>query len=172
MGKHVLRSNCEFRLFQVFPTLTHGFITAVVRLIELPDNIICFILSTLQAPFHFCVGRGVVREILFHPAAGIGQGVPFSPVLFSFCVSFVLYGFDCVDNVEAFLYADDLGALITGRRVEDTVQQIVELMKPLAFSQASFSKWESAASLLRGLYLQGIRGTWRQLHRGTYCAGS
>ena len=78
----------SFDFSNAFPTLTHEFISAVLRLIEMPSTIISFIMSTLTAPYHFCVGRGVVREIVFIPASGIGQGDPFSPVFFPFCVSF------------------------------------------------------------------------------------
>ena len=119
----------SFDFSNAFPTLTHNFITAVLRLIELPECIISFILLTLTAPYHFYVGRGVVREVVFHPAAGIGQGDPFSPVLFSFCVSFVLFGFDSLMHVQAYMYADDLGALIQGRHVSSIVYDVLEMMK-------------------------------------------
>ena len=35
-----------------------------------------FIMSTLISLYHFCVGRGVVKEILLRPRARIGQGDP------------------------------------------------------------------------------------------------
>ena len=41
-----------------FPSLTHQFITAVLQLIQLPILYISFILSTLTAPYHFCIWRG------------------------------------------------------------------------------------------------------------------
>ena len=66
---------------------------------------------------------------MFHPAAGIGQGDPFSPVLFSFCVSFVLFGFESLTHVQAYMYADDLGALIQGRHVSSIVFDVLEMMK-------------------------------------------
>ena len=119
----------SFDFSNAFPTLTHNFITAVLRLIELPECMISLILTTLTAPYHFCVGRGVVREVVFHRAAGIGQGDPFSPVLFSFCVSFVLFGFDSLMHVQAYMYADDLGALIQGRHVSSIVYEVLEMMK-------------------------------------------
>ena len=57
-----------------------------------------------MAPYHFCVGRGMVREYVFRPEAGIGQRDPFSPVLFSFCVSFVLYPLERVQRSLPFMY--------------------------------------------------------------------
>ena len=74
-----------------FPTLSHSFINALLHKIHLPPFHIQFILSTVVAPFHFCVGKGVGREILFTPGAGTGQGDPFSPLLCSFCTWFVLF---------------------------------------------------------------------------------
>ena len=119
----------SFDFSNAIPTLTHNFITAVLRLIDLPGCMISFIFTTLTAPYHFCVGRGVVREVVFHAAAGIGQGDPFSPVLFSFCVSFVLFGFDSLMHVQAYMYADDLGALIPGRHVSSIMYEVLEMMK-------------------------------------------
>ena len=119
----------SFDFSNAFPTLPHNFNSAVLRLIEIPEGMISFILSTLTAPYHFCVGRGVVREVVFHPSAGIGEGDPFSPVLFWLCVSFVLYGFESVLHVQAYIYADDLGALIQRRHVSSIVFEILEMMK-------------------------------------------
>ena len=65
-------------------------------------------------------------------AVHVRQGVetkPFSLDLFFFCVSFVLYGFDWNVDVEAHMYADDLGALISGRHVTTIVHQVLEPMK-------------------------------------------
>ena len=60
----------SFDFSNAFPTLTHSFITTVVRLIEFPENTISFILSTLQAPFHFCVGRGGGAGGVISPSRG------------------------------------------------------------------------------------------------------
>ena len=81
----------SFDFSNAFPTLSHTFIQAVLQLIELPIGYVLFVLATLRTPYQFCVGRGVVRDVSYVPKAGIGQGDPFSPVLFSFCVSFVLH---------------------------------------------------------------------------------
>ena len=56
----------SFDFSDAFPTPTHDFISAVLRLIELLEPMIMFIMSTLRAPYHFCVGRGVIREIVFN----------------------------------------------------------------------------------------------------------
>ena len=75
----------SFDFSNTFPTLSHTFVEAVLLTIQIPPFHIQFILSTLVAPYHFCVGWGVVKEISFTSRAGIGQGDPFSPLLFSFC---------------------------------------------------------------------------------------
>ena len=79
----------SFDFSNVFPTLTHNFITAVLRLIELPECMISFILSTLTAPYHFCVGRGVVRRWCFTRLRALARVTP-SP-LYSFPSVFPLY---------------------------------------------------------------------------------
>ena len=89
MSKRCLMVSFEFS--NAFPTLIHTFIQADLHLIELPIGYVMLVLATLRTAYQLCVGRGVVREVCYIPRAGIGQGDPFSPVLFSFCVSFVLH---------------------------------------------------------------------------------
>ena len=48
-----------------FPTLSLTFIEVVLPKIHLPPFHIQFILSSIVVPYNFCVGNGVVREILF-----------------------------------------------------------------------------------------------------------
>ena len=107
----------RFDFSNAFRSLSHSFIAAVLKLTCLPQTYIAFILSTLVAPFHFHVGRGVVREIFFLLKAGFGQGDPFSPVLFSFCAAFVLYRIDQIPRSGPYMYADDLCVLISGRQI-------------------------------------------------------
>ena len=92
----------------------------------LPICYISFILSTLTAPYHFCMGRGVVQEVVFRPEAGIGQGDPFSPVLFSFCVSFVLLQLEKVACSVPFMYADNLCVLIDSKKLSLLLSEICD----------------------------------------------
>ena len=98
----------SFVFSNAFPTLSHTFIQAVLQLIELPIGYVLFVLATLRTPYQFCVGRGVVRDVSYVPKAGIGQGDPFSPVLFSFCVSFVLHLLSTIRGLNSYMYADEL----------------------------------------------------------------
>ena len=86
------------------------------------------VLDALSAPYHFCLGRGVIQEVVFQPQAGIGQGDLFSPVLFSFCVSFIIYPIDRVERCVPYMYADDLCIVISGTRIVPIIQEICELM--------------------------------------------
>ena len=95
-----------FDFSNAFPTLTHQFISAVLQLIHLPAHYITFIYikypdGTLP----------LLWEYVFRPEARIGQGDPFSPVLFSFCVSFVLYPLERVHRSLPFMYADNLSII-------------------------------------------------------------
>ena len=59
----------SFDFANAFPTRSHNLIQALLQLNHLPPFHIVFILSTLTAPYHFCVGRGVVPKVTFHPIA-------------------------------------------------------------------------------------------------------
>ena len=61
-----------FDFSNAFPTLAHNFIRAVLTHIQLPAMPIEFIMSTVKAPYMFCVGHGLVPEVLFFPRARIG----------------------------------------------------------------------------------------------------
>ena len=55
------------------------------------------------------------------PKAGSGQGDPFSPVLFSFCVAFVLHLLTTIRGLSSYMYADDLCSIIEGKNLVCTL---------------------------------------------------
>ena len=114
----------NFHFSNAFPTPSHAFIQAVLQLIELPMGYILFVLATLRTPYQFCVGRGVVREVSYRPKAGTGQGDPFSPVLFSFCVAFVLHLLSKIQGLSSYMYADDLCSIIEGTNLARILAQV------------------------------------------------
>ena len=122
----------SFDFSNAFPTLSHTFIQAVLQLIELPIGYVLFVLATLRTPYQFCVGRGVVRDVSYVPKAGIGQGDPFSPVLFSFCVSFVLHLLSTIRGLNSYMYADDLCAIVEGVNLAATLARVQEAMRVFA----------------------------------------
>ena len=78
------------------------------------------------------MGSGVVRDVSYVPKAGIGQGDPFSPVLFSFCVSFVLYLLSTIRGLNSYMYADDLCSIVEGATLVSTLSRVQEAMKIFA----------------------------------------
>ena len=77
----------------------------------------------------FSVVLGVVREVLFFPTVGIGQGDPFSPLLFSFCVSFLLHRLSELPRTDPYLYVDDLCIMLTGRKFRKRRQRLLLAME-------------------------------------------
>ena len=119
--------------------------------------LIRFIVSTLTAPYMFCVGQEVVSEILFFPRAGIGQGDPFSPLLFSFCVSFLLhplYGLHCTDP---YLYVDDLCFLLTGNKVHKKLRRLLEAMEEFKVVSGLTLNLDKCGIVLKGNYSEAQR---------------
>ena len=59
----------------------------------------------------------------------IGQGDPFSPLLFSFCASLVLWRLKAVAGLQPYMYVDDLAGLIPGVRVATALPALMEALK-------------------------------------------
>ena len=122
----------SFNFSDAFPTLSHTIIQAVLQPIELPMGYVMFVLATLCTPYQICVGGGVVREVSYIPTAGIGQGDPFSSVMFSFCVSFVLHLLSTIRGLNSYMYADDLCSIVEGATLVSTLSRVQEAMKIFA----------------------------------------
>ena len=66
-----------------FPTLSHNFIRAALTFFSFPPTFVNLAISSLKSHYHFLVGSAAIKEATFCQEAGIGQGDPFSPQLFS-----------------------------------------------------------------------------------------
>ena len=99
------------------------------------------------------MGRGIVPEVTFQPQAGIGQRDPFSPLLFSFCASFVLFMFDELIGAYPFMYVDDLCVLINSRYTPN-LKHILDAMH--RFSKVSGLKLNlgKSALVIKGNFFQ------------------
>ena len=83
----------SFDFSNAFPTLAHKFIEAVLTHIQMPCMLIKFIMSTLTAPYMFCVGQGVVPEVLFFLERALAKATPSllcssHSVFLSYCIVF------------------------------------------------------------------------------------
>ena len=65
-----------------FPTVSHNFVRAMLVCIQLPAGFVDLVLSSLLSSYFFLVGSSVNKSHVF---------LPFSPLLFSFYVSFVIF---------------------------------------------------------------------------------
>ena len=92
-----------------FQSLSHAFIQSVLEYVCLPVAFVCLVMQSLQCDYRLCVGQSVVDSVVFRPTAGIAQGGPLSPLIFSFSMSFICFAFrglPCVPRL--YLYVDDL----------------------------------------------------------------
>ena len=53
---------------------------------------------------------------------------PFSPILFSFWVSFVLYPVEAIPRTNPYMYVDDLCVSIRGMRIGHLLHQVYDCM--------------------------------------------
>ena len=102
-------------------------------------------------PHQFCVGRGVVREVSYLPKVGIGQGDPLSPVLFSFCISFVLHQLSTKSGLSSYMYAPDLCSIIEGTNLVHSLCKVQDAMNV-------FAKFSGQVLNLikRGIVIKGV----------------
>ena len=148
----------SFDFSNSFPTLSHTFIQALLQLIELLMGYILFVLATLCTPYQFCVGRGVVREVSDTPKAGIGQGDPSSPVLFSFCVAFVLHLLSNIQGLSSYIYADDLCSIIDGTNLVRILAQVQDAMTVFAKFSGQVLNLSKCGIVIKGLLTPLERG--------------
>ena len=84
-------------------------VAGALGLMCIPFLYIRLILHLLRAPYLYSVGKGYVLGVYHHPRAGMRQGDPLSPALFSLVASFVIFPRQDLDpGVTVMMYADDL----------------------------------------------------------------
>ena len=87
------------------------------------------VISSLRSQYHFLVGSAAIREVIFYQEAGIGQGDPFSPQLFSFCTAIIICPLRQPRvKMRMYLYVDDF--LVTFGQ-ETTKRQLKEVFHEL-----------------------------------------
>ena len=90
------------------PTLSHNFTRAALTFFSFPPTFVNLGISLLRLQYHFLVGSAAIREVIFYQEAGIGQGDPVSPQLFSFCAAIIIYTlWQLRVKMGMYLYVDD-----------------------------------------------------------------
>ena len=112
-----------------FRTHSHNFFKAALTFFSLPPTFVNLVMSSLRSQYHFLVGSVAIREVTFYQEAGIGQGDPFSPQLFSFCAAIIIYPLRHLRvKIGMYLYVYDF--LITFGQ-ETTKQLLKEVLHEL-----------------------------------------
>ena len=71
------------------------------------------------------MGSAAIREVIFYQEAGIGQGDPFSPQLFSFCAAIIIYPLRQLRvKMGMYLYVDEF-LIVFGHEI--TQRQLTQL---------------------------------------------
>ena len=70
------------------------FLRVALECIGLLAPYVSLLLSIMEGPILFCVGRGCPPGMEFRPRSGIRQGVPLSPLLLNVVTIFLIYDFD------------------------------------------------------------------------------
>ena len=73
--------------------MSHAFIWSVLEFVCVPAIFVQLVMWCLQCAYMFRVGQSVVHGLVFRLTAGIAQGDPLSPLMFSFSMSFICFAF-------------------------------------------------------------------------------
>ena len=151
----------SFDFSNAFPSLSHAFIRATLSFINIPSCLIELIMSTLVSPYLFCVGRGIEKSERFHPRSGIGQGDPFSPLLFSFYASLILWKLKTISGLQSFMCVDDLAGLISGPKIQEALPQLLDMLHQFALVSGLKLNLDKCGIVIKGLITSDAMSTIR-----------
>ena len=134
-----------------FPVLSHTFTRAVLVFIQLLHGFVDLVLSSLLCCYYFLLGNSITKLHILQPKAGIGQGEVFSPLLFSFCASFLIFPLNhTLGGVGIYRYVYDLLVTVPHKGMGTAVAYVMHHLNRFSAIYGVHINLSKSALLLKG----------------------
>ena len=144
-------------------TLSHNFIQAALNFFSFPPMFVKLGIASLRSQYRFLVGCAAIKEFTFSHEAGIDQGDPFPPQLFSFCAAIAIYPLhELQAPLALYLYVDDFLITFASHVTLRQLEQVFHQLRKFSATSGLQLNLDKSAYVTKGVLADPVLGYMAQ----------